>query len=139
VCLPPVFGSTGGVDEANNEGQARVTKTTAGHISRREQKREKRVLHFRQGLASNLHFRQWEVPKCNTARQIEARNRWIFVYLRQVIGSSGGKELVQVTVIRSVPIRPGTEWRDFGALLGRNGNGRLFRESTAFRKFCGIA
>src|SRR6185503_1507754 len=36
--------------------------------------------HFRQSLASNLHFRQWEVPKYNTARQIETRTRWIFVY-----------------------------------------------------------
>ena len=49
------------------------------------------ALHLRQGLASNLHFRQWEVPKYSQVRQFEARNRGIFVYLRQVIGSNRGK------------------------------------------------
>jgi hypothetical protein len=58
--------------------------------------------HFRQGLASDLHFRQWEVPKYNTALQIESQNRWIFVYLRQVIASSRGKELLQVTTAAAV-------------------------------------
>jgi len=32
-------------------------------------------------------------------------------------------------------------WLDLGALdaFGRNGNGSLFNESTAVRRFCGIA
>jgi hypothetical protein len=42
------------------------------------------------------------------------------------------------------PSVPVASWRDLGALLaldafGRNGNGSLFNESTAVRKFCGIA
>jgi len=60
------------------------------------------VQHFRQGLASNLHFRQGEVPKDNTVPQIETRNRWISVYLRQVIASKRGKELIQVTLLKFV-------------------------------------
>jgi len=42
------------------------------------------------------------------------------------------------------PSVPVASWRDLGALLaldafGRNGNGSLFNESTAVRRFCGIA
>jgi hypothetical protein len=36
--------------------------------------------------------------KYNEVQQIEAQNRWIFLYLWQVIASNRGKELVQVTI-----------------------------------------
>ena len=41
-------------------------------------------------------------------------------------------------LIRSVPIRSRSELADLGALLGLN-DSRLFRESTAVRRFSGIA
>ena len=48
-------------------------------------------LNFRQGLTSNLHFRQWKLPKFETRRNVEVRIARIFVNLRQVIASSRGK------------------------------------------------
>jgi hypothetical protein len=56
---------------------------------------------------------------------------------RQRIGSSH----IYPFQAPSVPV---ATWRDLGALLaldafGRNGSGSLFNESTAERRFCGIA
>jgi hypothetical protein len=42
-------------------------------------------------------------------------------------------------LIDQFPSVPFASWRDLGVLLGRNSNGRLFRESTAVRRFSGIA
>jgi len=44
-------------------------------------------LNFRQDLTSNLHFRQWKLPKFETRRNVEVRIARIFVNLRQVIAS----------------------------------------------------
>ncbi len=51
---------------------------------------------FRQGLASNLHFRQWEAPNPKTTGNLKSDLPYI-VNLRQLIASSRGKELVQGT------------------------------------------
>ena len=86
-----------------------------------------------------------DASKLLCRRTVEARNRSVLFELaasnwfqsRQGIGSS---HIHPLKLHRS----PVATWRDFGALLfatdrGRNGNGRLLSESTAVRKFCGIA
>jgi len=57
------------------------------------------LLHFRQCLSSNLHFRQFNGSKTRIVDQVGIEKFWFWLNLRQLIGSSGGKELVQVTII----------------------------------------
>ena len=61
------------------------------------------ALHFRQSLASNLHFRQCGRSKIQNLTEIEFRNCRLLLNLRQVIDSSRGKELVQVTSVSVWP------------------------------------
>lgn len=46
---------------------------------------------------------QWRLPKFENWRETEVRNCPIIVNLREVIASSGGKELIQVTNDNVVP------------------------------------
>lgn len=57
------------------------------------------VGYFRQGLASNLHFRQWKLRNSRLGVKVKFEITRGFVNLRQVIASTRGKELVQVTVL----------------------------------------
>jgi hypothetical protein len=55
--------------------------------------------HFRQGLASNLHFRQFNGSKTRIVDKWRYEIARFCLNLRQVIGSNRGKELVQVTLL----------------------------------------
>jgi hypothetical protein len=57
------------------------------------------LLHFRQCLSSNLHFRQFNGSKTRNVEKVGGEISRFRLNLRQIIGSSGGKELGQVTVI----------------------------------------
>jgi hypothetical protein len=53
--------------------------------------------HFRQGLSSNLHFRQFNGSKTRNVDKWGCQIARFCLNLRQGIGSNRGKELVQVT------------------------------------------
>jgi hypothetical protein len=55
--------------------------------------------HFRQGLSSNLHFRQFNGSKARNVHKWGCQIARFCLNLRQGIGSNRGKELVQVTWI----------------------------------------
>ena len=57
------------------------------------------LLHFRQGLSSNLHFRQFNGSKTRIADKVEMRNLWVLIELAAINCFHRGKELVQVTTV----------------------------------------
>ena len=55
------------------------------------------TVNFRQGLSPNLHFRQFNGSKTRIVESRRGEVSRFCLYLRQVIASSRGKELVQVS------------------------------------------
>jgi hypothetical protein len=61
--------------------------------------REAAQKHFRQGLSSNLHFRQFNGSKTRIADKWRCQIARFCLHLRQVIASNRGNELIQVTIV----------------------------------------
>lgn len=65
----------------------------------RQRRVEARVLHFRQNLSSNLHFRQCKLPNSEFGEELISENARILMNFRQGIASSRARKSVKCQVV----------------------------------------